>query len=270
MTERECIEFLQWALPKTRMRWRGFRKVRGQVCKRISRRIVALGLPSVNDYQTYLQVNPNEWRMLASLCRITISRFYRDKGIFDRISDVVLPRLAERVETEVRCWCVGCASAEEAYTMQILWQLRAAPSMAGKTIHVFGTDSDPLMLERARNAAYPASSLKELPPDLTAAAFDSSKEGFVLRTRFKEKVYFEERDVRESMPDGPFDIILCRNLVFTYFEEALQREILQQLAARLCTGGVLVIGAHESIPTNDFGFIVEAPAIYERPFASFG
>ncbi len=30
MTARECIEFLQWSLPRLRMRWQGFRKVRGQ------------------------------------------------------------------------------------------------------------------------------------------------------------------------------------------------------------------------------------------------
>ncbi len=100
MTDRECVEFLQWALPMMRMHWPGFRKVRGQVCKRISRRIGTLGLPNVAGYQTYLGVNPDEWRTLASLCRITISRFYRDRGVFDYIGNVVLPRLAERGEAD--------------------------------------------------------------------------------------------------------------------------------------------------------------------------
>jgi chemotaxis methyl-accepting protein methylase len=31
------------------------------------------------------------------------------------------------------------------------------------------------------------------------------------------------------MPNGLFDLILCRNLVFTYFDEALQRRISGQL-----------------------------------------
>ena len=264
MTDRECITFLQWALPIMRMRWPGFRKVRGQVCKRISRRIVMLGLPSLAAYQSYLESNPDEWKTLASLCRVTISRFYRDKGMFDHVGNVVLPRLAGRTKADVRCWSAGCASAEEAYTMRILWELRAAPSMIGKTLYVLGTDSDPVMLERARKAVYPASALKNLPPDLTAQAFDRSGDIFVLRARFKENVYFEERDIHESMPRGPFDIILCRNLVFTYFEEALQHEILRELVARLRQGGVLVSGVHESLPTGDFGLTAEAPAIYER------
>lgn len=264
MTDLECIKFLQWSLPRMRMRWPGFRKVRGQVCKRISRRIVTLCLPSVVAYQSYLESNPDEWKTLASLCRVTISRFYRDKGVFDYVGNVVLPRLAGQSKADVRCWSVGCASAEETYTIRILWELRAAPSMIGKTMYVLGTDSDPVMLERARKAAYPASALKNLTPDLTAQAFEHSGDMYVLRARFKESVHFEERDIRESMPQGPFDIVLCRNLVFTYFEDALQREILQKLVARLRLGGVLVTGVHESLPTDDFGLTAKASAIYER------
>jgi chemotaxis protein methyltransferase CheR len=267
MTDRECVDFLQWVLPRMRMRWPGFRKVRGQVCKRISRRFGTLGLPNVTGYQTYLEANPNEWRTLASLCRVTISRFYRDRGVFDYIGNVVLPRLAERSEADVACWSVGCASAEEAYTMQILWKLRAAPSTVGKTLHVLGTDSDPAMLERAREAAYPASALKDLPPDLAAQAFEHSGDMFLLGSRFKEYVQFEQRDICESMPCGPFDIILCRNLAFTYFEEALQREILQKLLAGLREDGVLVTGLHESPPTSGLGLTAEAPAIYKRTCA---
>jgi hypothetical protein len=40
----ECVGFLQWALPRLGLRWRGFRKVRSQVCKRIERRMRALGI----------------------------------------------------------------------------------------------------------------------------------------------------------------------------------------------------------------------------------
>jgi chemotaxis protein methyltransferase CheR len=35
----ECVGFLQWALPRLGLRWRGFRRVRGQVCKRIDWRM---------------------------------------------------------------------------------------------------------------------------------------------------------------------------------------------------------------------------------------
>lgn len=264
MTDRECVELLQWALPQMRMCWPGFRKVRGQVCKRISRRIDALDLSSASDYRAYLEANPDEWNTLDSLCRVTISRFYRDRGVFDYVATSVLPRLAECAQAHVRCWSVGCASGEEAYTMQILWKLCAAASMVGKRLRVLGTDSDAHLLERAREAAYPASAIKDLPSDLAAQAFERSGDMFVLTPRFKENVNFEVRDIRRSTPRGPFDIILCRNLVFTYFESSLQREILRQLASRLWEHGVLVIGGHEALPTSDVGLTAEAPAVFER------
>lgn len=264
MTDGDCVEFLQWALPKMRMRWPGFRKVRGQVCKRIMRRMVALGLPSVSDYRAHLETHPAEWNLLSSLCRVTISRFYRDRAVFDYMATVVLPSLAKRAQTHVRCWSVGCASGEEAYTVQLLWMRHVAPATVGKTLHVLGTDADPILLERANRAVYPASSLKSLASDLVAVAFERSGDTYVLNARFKEDVEFEERDIRSSMPPGPFDLILCRNLVFTYFEEALQREILQRLVARLRGGGVLVTGAHETVPPNDCGLAVEARAVYAK------
>jgi len=54
MTDQECLEFLQWALPQFRMRWDGFRKVRRQVHKRIDRRLAELGLDRIGDYRSYL------------------------------------------------------------------------------------------------------------------------------------------------------------------------------------------------------------------------
>ena len=79
MTEdQQWVAFLQWALPQLQLRWKGFRKVRSQVCKRIYRRMRSLQISSLDAYRLYLQRHPGEWRVLDTLCRITISRFYRD------------------------------------------------------------------------------------------------------------------------------------------------------------------------------------------------
>ena len=95
MTDRECVELLQWAAPRLRLRWDGFRRVRGQVCKRIGRRLHALGLPGVAAYRARLEADPAEWDVLDSLCRVTISRFYRDARVFDVLRDALLPTALE-------------------------------------------------------------------------------------------------------------------------------------------------------------------------------
>ena len=61
------------------MRWAGFRKVRRQVCRRIARRMEEVGCADADAYRTHLARHEEEWRVLDGLCRVTISRFYRDR-----------------------------------------------------------------------------------------------------------------------------------------------------------------------------------------------
>ena len=63
-----------------------------------------------------------------------------------------------------------------------------------------------------------------------------------------------EADLRRSPPPGLFDLVLCRNLAFTYFVEELQRETLDKIASVMRSKGVLVVGSHESLPRGCRGF----------------
>ena len=65
---------------------------------------------------------------------------------------------------------------------------------------------------------------------------------------------FLRQDIRDEMPEEQFDIILCRNLVFSYFDDALQRRVLDKMQKRLRIGGYLLIGTHESLPEEVKGF----------------
>jgi chemotaxis protein methyltransferase CheR len=233
MTDAECVAFLQWALPRLRLRWQGFRKVRRQVCRRVSRRIAELGLNEADAYRAFLEGNPQEWNVLAGLCRITISRFWRDRALFEALRDEVLPELG----ASVFAWSAGCASGEEPYSLVL------AAAEARVEIHVIATDVDPVLLERARRACYPESSLRDLPADLRARAFEDGG----LRPEYHKPVDFLRHDVRDGAPGGPFDLALCRNLVFTYFADELQREVGRRLAGSLRAGGALVVGAHEDL-----------------------
>jgi chemotaxis protein methyltransferase CheR len=62
------------------------------------------------------------------------------------------------------------------------------------------------------------------------------------------------QDIRETIPAGNFDLVLCRNLVFTYFDEPLQRTLLERIKGVMSTGGALVIGIHEQLPDGMSGF----------------
>lgn len=126
MKDEACICFLQWALPQLHMRWPGFRKVHGQVCKRLALRLEELQLADLKKYRMYLQDNPLEWHLLDAMCRITISRFYRDKEIYNFLNFHVFPELIENARQQVNkilsCWCIGAASGEEPYSLSLLWE----------------------------------------------------------------------------------------------------------------------------------------------------
>nr|NIV19534.1 chemotaxis protein CheR [Gammaproteobacteria bacterium] len=114
MKDQHCVQFLQWALPQLHMSWPGFRKVRRQVCKRIGRRMRELGLEAVEDYRAYLSHHASEWERLDAMCRITISRFYRDRGVFAALEKSELPALLQRLRARgghrLRAWSAGCGS----------------------------------------------------------------------------------------------------------------------------------------------------------------
>ena len=75
---------------------------------------------------------------------------------------------------------------------------------------------------------------------------------------------FLDQDIRRSYPEGPFDLIPCRNLVVIYFETTLQAAITERLAERLVSGGALVLGIHESLPGPVPILSVERPWLYHR------
>lgn len=259
MRDKDCIEFLQDHLPRLGLRWAGYRKVRGTVCKRLGRRLRELGLEGLAAYDVLLERDAEEWRRLEALCRIPISRFYRDRKLFERLACRVLPELAQRAaargDRRVRCWSAGCASGEEPYSLRIAWSRcaeRADPEIA---IDILATDAEPAMLSRAARACYGKGSLKDLPPDALGQAFARRNDGYCLRPEYRQGVSFELRDIRSDPPEGTFDLILCRNLAFTYFDKTVQDEVLARLDAHMSPGGYLVIGGHERLPAGAEGLV---------------
>lgn len=256
MTPDAEVAFLQWAFPRLGLRWGGFRRVRAQVCKRVRRRLDALGLEDLDAYRAYLDAHPDEWDVLDGLTHITISRFCRDREVFARLEQEVLPALAAGRD-RVRCWSAGCASGEEAYTLALV---------SGTPLEILATDIDPTMLDRARTAEYQASSLKELPAAWRDRGFVRRDELYVLRPEHRRPVTLRRHDVRTPPPDTGFDLVLCRNVAFTYLSAEHQRTVLGHLAAALRPNGALMIGLHEALPqpAPEFEPWPRARAVFRR------
>jgi chemotaxis protein methyltransferase CheR len=230
----------------------------------------ALGIYEPSVYKAYLDTHSDEWPILDRLCTISISRFYRDHRVFDALGDTVLPALAAqaamRTGATVQCWSAGCASGEEPYTLSLIWSQRIRLQFPHVILAVVATDLDATLLERARAACYSRSSLRELPPAWIDAAFVRQNDEYCLRDPWKSCVEFRQQDIRTDQPAGPFDLVLCRNVAFTYFDELAQRRMVSRLAERMTADGFLVVGRHESLPSEaQFLPYATALGIYRRP-----
>jgi len=265
----DCTVFLQWALPQLSLCWPGFRKVRRQVCRRLKQRMRDLGMDNYSAYRERLEADPSEWRILDECCHITISRFFRDRGVFEVVRRQVLPDIAARARHErrdVQVWSAGCASGEESYTLKILWDIEVANAYPGVSLSIIASDVDKAMLTRSQAGCFEPTSLHELPPPLIEQAFNRAGGQYCVKSEHREGIEFLDQDIRMATPPRIFDLILCRYVAFTYFAVPLQRKVLARMLERLRLQGYLVIGTHERLP-NDVPELValgRAPQIFQK------
>ena len=82
-------------------------------------------LNHVEDLQRYLdrlREQPEEVRALADDFLVTVTNFFRDTEVFDKLEHELIPKLFNNKGPgdTVRLWSVGCATGEEAYSLAIL------------------------------------------------------------------------------------------------------------------------------------------------------
>jgi len=259
----EYKEFLKTTLPHLGLRWRRFRSK--SIRKRIIGRVNELGLHSLSQYQGYILEKEAERRFLTGLLTVTISRFWRNASLFGALEKTWLPAVLSRMsENEpLKIWSTGCASGEEPYSILILWLESFAGS--GRELRLLASDSNRHCLERAQEARYPASSFREMPIQLRQKYCTSEKGTFSLRQDLSPRIeWFEHNLLWEPLPLNNH-LIFCRNLVYTYFTDALQQQITRLFHQALVARGLLVVGRKDRLPHGTEGLfrLVDHP-LYEK------
>jgi chemotaxis protein methyltransferase CheR len=207
MKDASCVAFLQWALPRMQLAWPGFRNVRRTVCRRVDRRYRALGLADVTAYRAHLEATPAEWEELRSLCSIPISRFYRDRAIFESLEHVVLrwpPPCSRAIHLE--CWARAVRQAKSVHAS--MFGNCSSARYPRLQLRVLATDID-LVLPSAPSLRATVRALEKVPVSRARTACRR-----VLRAQaFRAAVRITHQDICAAMPEQNFDLILCRNVV---------------------------------------------------------
>ncbi len=139
-------------------------------------------------------------------------------------------------------WSAGCASGEESYSvaMGLLEAGRAAMED-----RIIATDVSERALAAARAATYGAWTLRRIPAGVAERHLVGAASGRRVADPVRARVELRRNNlVVDPPPAGPFDVVLCRN-VLIYFEPQVAAAVLQKLVEALRPGGWLVLGPVE-------------------------
>ncbi len=254
-TAMEFPDLLREMLPELGLEWR--RHHRRAIRRRVVRRMDEIGLRSYARYRDRLREDPEERRRFAAELNVTITRLFRNRDRLAPLLDAAFDRYRQRTESPTPCRILscGCAGGEEPYTVAILFDLWNARTADGNLPppRITACDIDDRCLERARRAIYSGTCLREIPAPVLASHFEPVENYDSPAHRPIERIRRQVRFVRRNVlvdgpPDGPFDIVLCRNLAYTYFAEAKRVAFTEELATCMTAGAALLVGSSESIP----------------------
>jgi len=259
-------EFLKEVAPSLGLHWRPFQ--RGGIRRKVENRIVQVGLSQFEDYLSKVKNDPAEQSHLSKILTVTISRFFRDREVFSIIETSLIPAMIKkRDEGDFKIWSIGCANGEEPYSLSMLWEEKFGKRRSPISLSILATDINERLLERAKEGKYKKSSLKEVPKEIFQKFFKIENGLYVLDPSIRESVDLRRHDIIHEEPVSGMDIILCRNLAFTYFSKETQISVLKRVSNSLKEMGHLVIGRDESLPlTYPTLFIPAYPQekIYQR------
>lgn len=248
--------------------WAGYRKVRKGVKKRVRRHMERLGCNTVETYLQQLALSPEEKAICEENLLVTISRFFRDRRLWQVLNERLLPRLIQTFEAPIRIWCAGCACGEEPYSLAIVWSsIENSP-----TLELLATDTQSVCLDRAQKGVYGRSSLKEVRGELRDAYFISRRGGrsFQIKTNRLPPIQWQRHNLFDPPPHGPFQMIFLRNNLLTYHQGPLLRAVFDRIVRKLTPGGYLVAGSHEKLPSSTHSLIrdPDCPWVYRYEIES--
>jgi chemotaxis protein methyltransferase CheR len=173
---------------------------------------------------------------LVTALRVGETRFYRDRGCWEAIVAQVLPALPPAIE--LRALSAGCSTGEEAYTLAMLL------AASKRRFRVLGVDNSAEALEAARAGAYDAESVRDLPAAWAARFCEPTPEGVRVRPELARQVTFEQLDLVQRTPRGPFHLVLFKN-VLLYLAAPAGEAVARRLASELDTSGMLFAASSE-------------------------
>jgi chemotaxis methyl-accepting protein methylase len=177
-----------------------------------------------------------------------VTSFFRDPAAFDSLAESGLPKLLDpRPDgSDVRVWVPGCSTGEEAYSLAILLREYLGAQERSLRVQIFATDLDVAAIETARAGLYPSGIASDVTAERLRRWFLQEDGHYRVKKDIRDLVIFAPHDLLTDPPFTKLDLLSCRNLLI-YLESRAQRRLMPLFHYALRPGGLLFLGAAESV-----------------------
>lgn len=196
------------------------------------------------NFSDFYEAIHNDGEMLEEfLDRMTInvSEFYRNAQRWEVLERRIFPKLLS-TNKRLKIWSAACSTGEEPYSLSMV----LASHIPLRDVSIFATDLDAGALERAKVGLYPERALKEVPKTVVQKYFVNEGAYYQVSEEVKRTVTFRQHNLLNDRYGQDYDLIVCRN-VMIYFTEEAKDQIYTDFAKALKPGGVLFVGSTEQI-----------------------
>ncbi len=226
----------------------------------MERRITALRNKNCYaDFKEYLQAMMNDRTVLYELMdkmTINVSEFFRNPDRWESL----IPYLRELSKTTtLNAWSAACSTGEEPYSLAILMMEKIQ-----RPYRILATDIDEGILNLAKQGLYKEYQLRSVKAELLSRYFFQQGTAWKITNIPKEHVTYQLHNLLAHPYPQSLDLIICRNVMIYFTEEAKQR-VISGFASALRPGGILFVGSTEQFLRTELnGLHAVAPFLYQK------
>lgn len=243
---------------------------------RIRRRLKATGIKSYQAYYEQLRslkIDDPEWDAFLQEVTTHETYLFRDESHWDWICKTYLPEISSAAvqgkrKKELRIWSAACSTGDEAYTIASCIADRL-PNCSQWKIEILGTDIGIGAVEAAQQAEFGQRAMRLVPEGIRKRFFQKQGEDdlWVPKPELTRWTTFRQHNLLERLTAGPFDMIIVKN-VMIYFDDNAKQTSAAHLCSLLQPGGVLITSAADNAGRFMTELDKKTPWMFRKPESS--
>jgi two-component system, chemotaxis family, CheB/CheR fusion protein len=217
------------------------------VIRRLERRMSVKQIKDIAAYARFLKGNEDEVKALLKDLLISVTNFFRDPRAFEVLKAQLQELINQKAPgSDLRVWVAGCATGEEVYSIAVIVAECIGEAEKHLKVQIYGTDIDIDALHTARTGNYPDNIVADVTPSRLKQFFTKQDSTYSIKKEIRERVVFAPQDFIKDPPFSKMDLICCRNLLI-YLDSDMQKRLIPLLHYSLNPGGILFLGASETL-----------------------